>query len=126
MTANIPSKYDKSLAVIVLVLAAVIIAGATFAGVRFLRQQPLEISPPVSAGNACQVYVDGAVSSPGYYSLEPGGGVEGLVRAAGGAVSNETHLQLHVGKAGENPGPQKVNINTAPAWLLEAVRSPGE
>jgi competence protein ComEA len=73
------------------------------------------------------VYVSGAVSNPGFYNLPAGGSLGALVEAAG--VSPEADLsalELHVPSSANEAEPQKININRAEAWLLEALPGIGE
>ena len=85
----------------------------------------IEIQPPEITGEQemTRIYIDGAVNIPGFYPLRVGDTVETLIQAAGGLTSgaNLTHLKLHIPQAGEDNGPQKININMADAWLLEAL-----
>ncbi len=90
-----------------------------------------------------RVYVDGAVKSPGTYSFREGDRIEDALRQAGGltetAETSSLNLaarlrdeqRLHVPIRGEStPAPAadtaKVNINTAPASLLDTLPGIGE
>ncbi|MDO8491788.1 MAG: ComEA family DNA-binding protein [Dehalococcoidia bacterium] len=124
-------------AVVFLILA--IAAGAGLLAYRATAGEPaLEITAatPSPSAQKINVQVTGAVANPGVYSLQSGATLDDAVRAAGGAASDAalSHVnlarrardgdQLHVPTSGEVP--QKVDINTADAWLLEALPGIGE
>jgi competence protein ComEA len=83
-----------------------------------------------------RAYVDGAVANPGVYLLRDGDLLLDAVQAAGGftadAHTSSVNLaapvrdgeHVYVYSLGEMP--QKVNINTADAWLLESLPGIGE
>lgn len=91
------------------------------------------ISPP---STKITVYVEGEVANPGVYALSDGNLVGDAVEAAGGFTSaadaGSVNLagtlrdgeQVHIYKVGE--APQRININTAEVWLLEALPGIGE
>lgn len=74
-----------------------------------------------------EIYIGGAVGSPGAYPLRAGDSIEALVQAAGGTTSsaNLSGLKLYIPREGEQE-PQKVDINRAEVWLLEALPGIGE
>jgi competence protein ComEA len=90
--------------------------------------EPLEISLPETPVSVVEVYVDGAVASEGIYSLEWGSTLREAVQRAGGIreEANSGRLELRVPYLEETPQPQKININTAESWLLEALPGIGE
>lgn len=116
-------------ALLTIFLIAVIATGGVVAWARYSPSQPLEISlpsqPEFSQG---QIYVGGAVNQPGFYPLKTGDSIEALIQAAGGTTSraDPSQLKLHVPESGETSLPQKVDINRAEAWLLEALPEIGE
>jgi len=74
------------------------------------------------------IYIGGAVISPGFYPLRAGDSIEALVQAAGGTTSsaNFSGLELYIPEVGEEEQPQKINLNRAELWLLEALPGIGE
>jgi len=84
----------------------------------------------VSPGQQVQgeIYIGGAVNSPGFYPLTAGDSMEGLIQAAGGTTSsaNLSRLKLYIPEVGEEEQPQKINLNRAEVWLLEALPGIGE
>jgi competence protein ComEA len=90
---------------------------------------PIEISlsePPIQ--QASLVYIDGAVNNPGLYSLAPGDSIDTLIQAAGGVAdgADPSRLELHIPQAAEKEEPQKIDLNRADSWLLEALPGIGE
>jgi len=74
-----------------------------------------------------EIYIGGAVISPGLYPLTAGDSVEALIQAAGGTTSsaNLSRLELYIPEVGEEQ-PQKIDINRAEVWLLKALPGIGE
>ena len=69
-----------------------------------------------------------AVSNPGLYPLKAGDSIEALIQAAGGTTGSAdlTQLKLYLPWLGEVEKPQKVNLNRAELWLLEALPGIGK
>jgi competence protein ComEA len=82
------------------------------------------------------VYVEGEVAHPGVYTLADGVTIADAIGAAGGFSDNADEgsvnlaaplrdgNQVHVRGIGDVP--QRVNVNTADEWLLEALPGIGE
>ncbi|MBI2957331.1 MAG: helix-hairpin-helix domain-containing protein [Chloroflexi bacterium] len=84
----------------------------------------LIISPPQGAPPAERfVYIGGAVSNPGLYPLMPGDTIDNLLAAAGGpkADAGTGRVRLEVNSSSRLSTPQKVDLNRAEPWILEAV-----
>lgn len=85
--------------------------------------QPLEISLPQDSEISGDILIGGAVTNPGYYPFTDSDSIEALIQAAGGTIGNAdvTGLELYVPEEGAEPGPQKIDINRAEVWLLDAL-----
>ena len=90
----------------------------------------IEITLPDDTGpeEINQIYIGGAVNNPGIYPLRDGDSISDLILAAGGISDNAdlSQLELRIPETGEATEMQKVDINRAPAWLLEALPGIGE
>ena len=121
--------------IIIALLIAISAGGITF----LLRQNttscPIEIVlPPPS--QEIEVYVSGEVQNPGVFILSEGARVADALRAAGGLTTDADQsainqarklrdgVQVHVPQMGESS--QRININTADVWLLDALPGIGE
>lgn len=69
------------------------------------------------------IIIEGDVELPGVYPLKVGDTIESLLKAAGGTVDSST-IRLVVGDGMDLT--QKVNLNTAPTWLLNALPGVGD
>ena len=115
-----------TLATILLVVTIAI--GGVIACSRYPKSQPIEISSPPTPEIQGEVYISGAVSNPGFYPLRAGDTIEDIIQAAGGTTSNAdtTKVKLYIPEIGEEQQPQRINLNRAEAWLLEALPGIGK
>lgn len=90
--------------------------------------QELVITPTPQSTFYGQIYVSGAVASPGSFALVPGDSIKGLVEASGGILpsADMLSLQLNVPPTITITDSQKVDINRADLWLLQALPGIGE
>ncbi len=114
--------------IIAIVLAVVIISGGVVIWSKCGRSQAIEISVVNESELSGEIYVDGAVSNPGFYPLEVGDSIEDVLQVAGGPTDNAdlSQLKLIIPDMNEGEPPQKVNINRAEAWLLAALPGIGD
>lgn len=117
------SKLNRYWTLVVFFLIAITIVGSIVAWSRYSPGQPVEISIPSTEARPSRIYLGGSITNPGFYPFTTKDDLESLLRAAGGPTSsaNLSELQLYIAGAGAEQGPQKININRAEVWLLEAL-----
>lgn len=109
--------------ILIILLVAIIIAGGIFIGTQYRQPVEIAITNPPAPEPPGYIYIGGAVENPGFYPLNAGDSLEALIQAAGGTSDGAdlARLRLYVPTAAEAKQPQKVNINKAEAWLLDAL-----
>ena len=117
------SNHNRFWAAVTIFLVVLIVSGGILVWSEYEPEQPLEISIAQPEGWQGKVLIGGHVAKPGFYPLKAADSIDSLLRAAGGADSsaNLTGLELYIPGVGEGQGPQKVDINRADAFLLEAL-----
>ncbi len=77
------------------------------------------LNPPYTG----RVYVGGAVNSPGYYPFRSDDTLSVIIQFAGGLKPGADISQLRIlpGESGQDMPLQKIDINRAEGWLLEAL-----
>jgi competence protein ComEA len=123
------SRADRLYLFVTVFLVIAAIAGGVMLAVQHSRSQPVEIvlsqtEPPELSGD---IYIGGAVANPGIYSLKEGDTLQTLLSDAGIEPDADlSHIELYVPREGEEKSPQKIDINRAEVWLLEALPGIGE
>ena len=122
------SKFNKYWTPIIIILVVIIAIGCIVAWSKYRGSQPIEISIPPSQELQGEIYIGGAVNSPGFYSIKAGDSIEDIIQAAGGTTDSAdlSRLKLYIPQSGEEQQPQKINLNRAEAWLLQALPGIGE
>jgi competence protein ComEA len=106
-----------------IILIAAIVVTASIAWTKYRPSLPIEITLPPPQTISGNIYVGGAVNNPGIYTFSGDDTVTSLLQAAGGVTAdgNSGSLELNIAEANVTAAPQKININTAEEWLLDAL-----
>jgi competence protein ComEA len=92
--------------------------------VKIVNNRPVEIqlhsSNPASYNS--EIYIDGAVANPGIYPLKNDDAILDIVDSAGLLVdSHSIKIKINVVADTADENSQKISINRADTWLLEAL-----
>ena len=120
MSTNINRYWLVTIAVLMICL----ITGGVFLAVRLAGHRPHEIilTTDTIQHEITEIYIDGAVMNPGYYPLRENDSIDSLIQCAG--IEPEAKLnsiKLYIFTNGCDPGPQRISLNRADVWLLEAL-----
>jgi len=113
---------------LIALLSVVIIGGGLTIWARYPHSQPLEISSSVSETQPGTVNISGAVNCPGFYPWKAEDTIDTLIQFAGGYKSDADtgNIGLHIPQLSVTSSPQKVDIDRAESWLLQALPGIGE
>lgn len=123
------SRADRVYLFITVFLLIAAITGGIMLGLQRSRNQPVEIvlsetEPPEQNG---ELRIGGAVANPGIYPWREDDTLQTLLLDAGIELDADlSHIEVYVPQAGETASLQKININRAEPWLLEALPGIGE
>ena len=118
------SRLDKYWLLVIIVLLASLVCGSIVLVATQSSHKPVTIAlssatPPKYQG---EIYIGGAVANPGYYPLREDDTIESLIQATGLVPEADlSHIKIYIPEAGESHPPQRININRAEAWLLNAL-----
>jgi len=120
MSSNL-NKYWLSIIAFLLVS---LVSGGIVLAVKQSSHKPVEISlsRTVPIQYKDEIYIDGAVANPGFYPLREDDTIEALIQAAGLTPDADTgKIKIYVPKTVESSQPQRIDLNRAEAWLLDAL-----
>ncbi|MHC1579026.1 MAG: ComEA family DNA-binding protein [Dehalococcoidia bacterium] len=123
------SNIDRFYLFMTVFLLIVAIAGGILLAIQHSRNEPVEIvlseiEPPEQT---CEVYIGGAVASPGIYPWQEGDTVHTILSDAGVEPDADlSRIQIYVLRERQEETPQKIDINRAEPWLLETLSGIGE
>jgi competence protein ComEA len=123
------SRADRVYLFITVFLLIAAIAGGIMLGLERSRNQPVQIvlsqtEPPQQNG---ELYIGGTVANPGIYPWKEDDTLQALLSAAGVEPDADlSRIQIHVPQEGEVQSLQKIDINRAEPWLLEALPGIGK
>jgi competence protein ComEA len=120
---------EKMWLIIAALLSVFLITGLVFFCIRLAQLQPTEIELSDSRQSDINgnVYIGGSVARPGIYAARPGDTLTALISAAGISDNADvSSIAVYVPARGETTLPQKVDLNRADSWLLQALPGIGE
>jgi competence protein ComEA len=123
------SRVDRVYLLITIFLLIAAIAGGITLGLQRGANQPVEIvlSETEPAQQNGELYIGGAVANPGIYTWQEGDTLRTLLSSAGVEPDADlSYIEIYVPQAGETASIQKIDINRAEPWLLEALPGIGE
>ena len=107
-------------------LAVVATSGAVLAWSRSDRGGAVEIELEGASASGGTIYVGEGVAVPGAYPFDTDDTIGGILKAAGGVKDGHDLSRLGLTITSNNDTRQRVDINRAEAWLLQALPGVGE
>lgn len=118
------SHLEKYWLIIIAFLLVSLIAGGIVLAVKQNSHKPVEIylSQTAPLKYDGDIYIGGAVANPGLYPLRQDDTMESLIQTAGLIPDADTgQIKIYVPKTGELSQPQRIDLNRAGVWLLDAL-----
>ena len=107
-----------------LALVLLLACGGILLAIKQLGHRPVEIVLTSSAPAEYQweIYIDGAVVNPGFYPAGEEDSITTMIGASGLMPDADlSRIKLYIPKSGITHSPQRISLNLADAWLLEAL-----
>jgi len=122
------TRFNKYGALFIVFLIAIIAISGTVFWSRYSSSQPIEIYTTSEPELLSTIYIGGAVNNPGLYPVKAQDNLQDIIQSVGGTTStaDPSNLKIYIPQIGEKIQPQKINLNRAEAWLLEALPGIGE
>ena len=123
------SRADKFYLFMTVFLVIAVVVGGAMLGVKHSKNQRAEIvlSQATAPQLSGEVHIGGVVSNPGAYSLKEGDTIQALLLDAGIEPDADlSGIKIYVPREGEEQPVQKIDLNCAEPWLLEALPGIGE
>ncbi len=112
-----------------LLLIAFVVGGAYFCSLHLTGRQAQEIIFTSVSPSQIEVYLSGSVANEGIYTCNEDTSLGDILNRAGGVTEegDSSHLSIYVPYREESSHEehQKINLNTAEVWLLEALEDIG-
>ncbi len=107
----------------IILLVVIIAIGSLVVWLRYSSNRLIEISIPPSQELSGEIYIGGAVTNPGFYPLKDGDSLQDITGVAGGTTdfADLSSIRIYIPGVNEGLEPQKVDLNRAETWLLEAL-----
>lgn len=122
------ARFNKYWVLIIIFLVVIIAIGGTVFWSGYSSSQPIEIYTTSEPELLSTIYIGGAVNNPGLYPVKAQDNLQDIIQAVGGTTSTAdlSNLKIYIPQIEEGIQPQKINLNRAEAWLLEALPGIGE
>lgn len=109
---------------IIIFLFVALTSGGVILTIKLISNSPKEIiiSQAAHSSDNVEVNISGAIINPGIYPLKSNDTFASIIEFAGlTGDADPNSISIFVHSNNETLEPQKININTAEAWLLEAL-----
>lgn len=116
--------YNRAILIMSAILFVSLLTGGVFLGIKLLSNTPrtIEIKEMEAPDYTFTVNLSGAVVSPGSYPASAEDTLFSILSSAGINTDADTqYININIPYKNRSYEPQKVNINRAEAWLLEAL-----